>query len=133
MTYLVDSDRVAEYLKGRSEGISLLNALAPQGLAISLISYGELYEGIYYGRDPRGAELGFRRFLRVVDVLPLTRAIMRRFAHLRGQLRGQGLLIPDPDLLIAATALQLNLILVTGNLRHFQRIPGLPIYQGTAR
>jgi tRNA(fMet)-specific endonuclease VapC len=132
MTYLVDSDRVAQYLKGRPEGISLLNALASQGLAISLISYGELYEGIYHGRDPRGAERGFRRFLQAVDVLPLTRTIMRRFARVRGQLRSQGLLIPDPDLLIAATALHHNLTLVTGNLRHFQRIPGLQIFHPTS-
>jgi tRNA(fMet)-specific endonuclease VapC len=133
VTYLVDSDRVAEYLKGRPDRVSLLHALAPQGLAISLISYGELYEGIYYGRDRKNADRGFRRFLRAVDVLALTRTIMRRFARLRGQLRSQGHLIPDPDLLIAATALHHNLTLVTGKLRHFQRIPGLQIYQQSTR
>ena len=53
---------------------------------------------------------------------------MRRFARLRGELRQRGLLIPDPDILIAATALTHNLTLVTRNRRHFERIPDLPLY-----
>lgn len=40
-----------------------------------------------------------------------------------------GILIPDTDLLIAATAIYHNLALVTGNIRHFNRIPNLNIYQ----
>jgi tRNA(fMet)-specific endonuclease VapC len=44
-------------------------------------------------------------------------------------LRQQGQVLPAPDLLIGATALAYGLILVTRNLRHFQRIPGLRIYQ----
>jgi predicted nucleic acid-binding protein len=56
---------------------------------------------------------------------------MKRFARLRGELRRQGQLIPDPDLLIAATALQHDLTIVTRNVRHFQRIPGLKLYQAT--
>jgi tRNA(fMet)-specific endonuclease VapC len=84
VTYLVDSDWVAEYLKGRTAAIKLLNGLAPSGLAVSLITVGEIYEGIYYGHDPKTHEAGFRQFLQGVDVLPLNRAIMRRFALIRG-------------------------------------------------
>src|SRR5712691_6503065 len=129
MSYLVDSDWVASYLKGRSDAVSFLDSLADQGLAISIISYGELYEGIYYSRDPKASEQAFLHFLRLVDVLPLTLVIMRRFARIRGQLRREGKLIPDPDLLIAATALHHNLTLLTRNLRHFRRIPSLLLHQ----
>jgi predicted nucleic acid-binding protein len=125
MSYLVDTDRVAGFLKGRAQDVQLLTDLRADGLAISLITYGELYEGIYYGRDPRAQEMAFQQFLRRVDVLPLTRRIMQRFARIRGELRRQGLLIPDPDLLIGATALHHDLTLVTGNRRHFARISGL--------
>jgi hypothetical protein len=38
MSYLVDSDWVAEYLKGRASAQELLDPLFPEGLAISLIS-----------------------------------------------------------------------------------------------
>ncbi len=53
MTYLVDSDYVADWLKGRSAAIQLLTTLRQDGLAISDITYGEIYEGIYYGRGVR--------------------------------------------------------------------------------
>ncbi len=129
MTYLVDTDYVADWLKGRPAAVQLLTTLRQDGLAISDITYGEIYEGIYYGRDPKAAEQGFRQFLRRVTVLPTNRTIMRRFARLRGDLRAQGQLIGDMDLLIAATALAANLILVTRNRRHFKRIPGLSLHQ----
>jgi predicted nucleic acid-binding protein len=51
MKYLVDSDWVIDYLAGRQQAITLLSSLAIEGLAISLITFGEIYEGIYYGRD----------------------------------------------------------------------------------
>jgi tRNA(fMet)-specific endonuclease VapC len=127
MRYLVDSDKVAAYLKGRTDTTSLLNSLIPDGLAISLVTYGEIYEGIYRGTNSRAHERSFQAFLRLVIVLPLNRRIMKRFAQLRGDLRSRGELLPDMDLLIAATALTHDLTLVTGNSKHFQRVPGLAI------
>jgi tRNA(fMet)-specific endonuclease VapC len=81
MTYLVDTDWVILGLNGRAEALTLLTDLAPEGLAISLITYAEIYEGIYYGRDPKRHESGFRAFLRNVDVLPPNKQIMKRFAQ----------------------------------------------------
>jgi len=129
MTYLVDSDYVVDWLTGRPEVVVLLAALPRKGLAISLITYGEIYEGIYRGRDPQSSERRFREFLRFVNVLPLSRMIMRRFARLRGDLRRTGELIGDADTLIAATALHHQLTLVTRNQRHFARIPALELYR----
>jgi tRNA(fMet)-specific endonuclease VapC len=131
MKYLVDTDRVADWLNSRADAVQLLSSLRQDGLAMSLITYGEVYDGIYYGRDPHRTEQIFRSFLRWVDVLPLTRPIMRRFARVRGHLRQQGQLISDPDLLIAATAIHHDLTLLTRNLRHFQRIPGLQLHGTT--
>jgi tRNA(fMet)-specific endonuclease VapC len=53
---------------------------------------------------------------------------MKRFAQIRGQLRRQGQLIGDMDVLIAATALHHGLVLVTANRRHFDRVPNLMVY-----
>jgi tRNA(fMet)-specific endonuclease VapC len=128
MTYLLDSDVVADWLNGVPSAVQLVARLAPAGLAISEVTYGEIYEGIYYGRNPKQAERVFQQFLRSVDVLPLTRLTWRRFARIRGELRRTGQLIGDPDLLIAATALQRNLTVVTGNRRHFTRVAGLKLY-----
>lgn len=128
MSYLVDSDRVADWLKGRPPTVHLLTDLAPAGLAISQVTYGEIYEGIAFGHNPKQSERVFRQFLRTVDVLPLSQRIWRRFARLRGELRRQGQLIGDLDLLIAATALEHQRTLVTGNVKHFDRIPDLQLY-----
>lgn len=129
MRYLVDTDSVADWLNGVPRAVQLLSSLSQEGLAISLITYGEIYDGVYYGRDPKAAEQTFLRFLRSVGVLPLNRSIMKYFARIRGQLRRQGQLVPDPDLLIAATGLHHDLTLLTRNLSHFQRIPNLKLYQ----
>ncbi len=128
MSYLIDSDRVAEFLKGIPTTIALISSLPQDELAISLITYGEIYEGIYFGRDPKKHEQALLSFLRGVEVLPLNKSIMKRFARIRGNLRGIGQLIGHMDVLIAATAITHNLTLVTGNIKHFRRIPGLVIY-----
>ena len=129
MSYLIDTDAVADWLNNRTEAVRLLPTLQPEGLAISLITYGEVYDGIYYGRDPRAAEQAFLHFLRGATVLPLNRSIVRRFALLRGDLRRRGRGIGDLDTMIAATALHHDLTLFTRNLRHYTRIPGLKIFQ----
>jgi tRNA(fMet)-specific endonuclease VapC len=127
MNYLVDTDVVAEYLKGIIKTVESLNALTPQALAISLITYGEIYDGIYHGRNPTQHEQIFLRFLQGVTVLPLNRSVMKRFSHIRGQLRQTGQIIGDFDILIAATALHHDLTLITHNRKHFSRIPTLKL------
>jgi predicted nucleic acid-binding protein len=128
MSYLIDSDVIADWLQGKSIAVQLISGLGNGHLAISIITYGEIYEGIYYGSNRNAIETAFRGFIRTTKVLPLSRLTMERFAHIRGDLRKQGQLLADMDLLIAATAITHNLTLVTGNKRHFARIPGLTIY-----
>jgi predicted nucleic acid-binding protein len=130
MTYLVDTDVIADWLKGIQSARTLLPTLQPAGLAVSILPIGEIEEGIVYGypQTAQAHAAGFRQFLRGVTVLPLTRRIMHRFAQVRGDLRQRGLIIGDFDIAIAATALHYNLSLVTRNTRHFQRVPGLTIY-----
>ena len=129
MSYLIDTDWVVDYLKGREPAATTLPQLRQEGLAISLITFGEIYEGIYAGRDPKHQEDVFLRFLRRAQVLPLNRTMLRHFARIRSQLRAQGQLIGDLDLLIAATAIYHDLTLLTHNTRHFSRIPDLKLYK----
>lgn len=127
MSYLVDSDWVADYLKGRSRAVALLDSLIADGLAISIIAYAEILEGIYYGQDPIHYHEVFQRMLRGIRVLTVSRPVAQRYARISGDLRVRGLLIPPPDLFIAATALQHRLVLVTRNRQHFERIPDLQL------
>jgi len=125
VSYLIDSDIVVDWLRGKTAAVTLLAGLAPEGIAIRLITYGEIYEGIYFGRNPQRSTQLCQDFLQSIRVLPLNRRILRGFARLRGTLRQQGMQLADPDLLIAATAIYHDLTLVTGNARHFEQAPNL--------
>lgn len=71
--YLVDTDWIIDVLHGQSAATQALLDLADQGLYVSVITYGELYQGAYYGRDPRRALRGIRTFLRGKRILSLSR------------------------------------------------------------
>jgi tRNA(fMet)-specific endonuclease VapC len=125
ITYLVDTDGVVHYLNGREDIVARLDVLKHHGLGLSTVSLGELYEGVYYSRDPMGDERGLQAFLHGVTLVSLDEETAKIFGRERGRLRAGGLLIGDSDLWIAATALQYHLTLLTNNRRHFERINGL--------
>ncbi|MGA7878354.1 MAG: type II toxin-antitoxin system VapC family toxin [Desulfoferrobacter sp.] len=60
-----------------------------------------------------------------MPILPIDEEICKAFAKERGRLRKQGNIIGDFDPLIAATCLCNDLILLTNNVRHFERVEGL--------
>ena len=126
--YLIDTDWAIQVLHGDSAAAQSLIDHASQGLAVSYITYGELFEGAYYARDPQRARAALRAFLAGKDLLPVTIPIMERFAVLRGQLPRQvRRQVGDMDLLIAATAIEHDLHLFTFNRRDFGLIPGLTL------
>jgi len=128
MSYLIDTDLIIDALHDHSSALDLLDRLVPSGLAISILTLGELYEGVHRSADPAAHRVGMHQFLDGYRIIGLDDPTMDRFARERATLRQQGLLIPDFDLLIAATALAHQLTLVTRNTRHFQRIPTLQLY-----
>jgi predicted nucleic acid-binding protein len=131
-SYLLDTDWIVDVLNGQEQAIQTLLELAPAGLAVSIITYGELYEGAAFANDPTPALAGLRSFLKEKAILPLTQPIMERFAHIRGSLpRHIRQQIGDLDILIAATCLEHNLTLLTRNRKDFQQIPHFTLYQPT--
>jgi predicted nucleic acid-binding protein len=130
---LLDSNLVIPYLADDPTTVLLVERLAPQGVAISIISckYMEIYQGTLRSPDPQRAQDQFERFLAVVPTLPLSPAIARRCARLREKLKGRGRRVRDRalELVIAATALEHDLRLVTRNLADYEDIPELALYQ----
>jgi len=121
MTFLIDSDWVIDVLNGQQPAIDTLIALAPQGLFLSVATYGELYEGAYYSRDPQATLGQLRTFLAGKTIVPATPPIMERFGIIRGSLtRNQRQQIGDMDIVIAATAIHHDLTLLSRNVRDFQ-------------
>jgi predicted nucleic acid-binding protein len=89
VTYLIDTDWVVDYLKGVTDAVSLIPVLQPDGIAISVFTFTEVYEGIYGGRDPIKSEQSFRAFLRVVPVIGVNRTIARETARIRLDLKAR--------------------------------------------
>lgn len=129
MRYLVDADWLIDAAIGRPVAVWTLDHLSPDGLAVSIIAVAEIYEGAFGTADPVATLASFREFLGSFAILPLTDSVVEHFARMRAALRQHGTLIPDMDLLIAATALDADLTLVTRNARHFERITELKLYQ----
>src|ERR687896_573022 len=122
--YLLDTDWIVDALNGQEKAIHTVLELAPAGLAISIITYGELYEGAAFAHEPAPALSGLRHFLKGKAILPLTQPIMERFAQIRGSLpRSIRQQIGDLDMLIVATCLNHDLTLLTRNLKDFHKIP----------
>lgn len=125
--YLVDTDWVINYLNGHPATTARLQTLQPEGLALSVVSLAELYEGVFYSTKPAENEQALKGFLSVVEVVGVNDAIARRFGKERGRLRAAGQMIGDADLFIGATALVHGLTLLTNNRRHFERLEDLTI------
>jgi tRNA(fMet)-specific endonuclease VapC len=100
--YLVDSDWVIHYLHGHLEIVSKLQELQKRGLALSPISIAELYEGVYYSRDPEGNERHLNDFLRGVSILGIDEETCKIFGRQRGRLRAKKEVIGDFDLMIGS-------------------------------
>lgn len=129
MSYLIDTDWLIDYLSGRPQAVELLESLIPAPFFISIITYAEVYEGVYYGQNPQQQEQAFGQFLQAASVVGISEEVAQVWATIRGSLRRTGLLIPPADLFIAATAVFHDLTLVTRNLKHFDRVPDLKLLQ----
>jgi len=128
MKYLIDTDWVINHLKGESRVVAKLEELVPEGVAISVISLAELYEGVYYFKDPVKGQQFLEEFLAPdLKVLNVDQEVCKIFGKERGRLRQQKKMISDFDLLIASTCLYHNLTLLTNNRRYYEMTEGLNI------
>ncbi len=134
MAYLLDTDSVLDHLAAVPEAIAPLDELADSGLFISIVTYMEAYQGVLRSPHRQEAQEQFEAFVAVVPVLPFSEDIARRCAALRETLRAHGKRVRPRarDLMLAATALEHDLRLVTRNTRDYADVPGLRHYQSSA-
>ena len=128
MAYLFDTDAISELLRPRplQRYVDWLGTIPREEQFASAVTIGELYKGAYRSpaRERHLANID-QRVLPAVTVLPYDVATARVFGEIRAALETAGMILADADLQIAATAIHHGIELVTGNLRHFERVPGL--------
>jgi len=99
-------------------------------IAISVITLLELAHGVARADTPeRKAKRKqfIAELLTALPVHPVSAAIALRAGQMDGENQARGVRIPLADLLIGMTALELGYSVATGNVRHFQNIPGLQV------
>ncbi len=127
--YCFDTDIISATIKP-APPMHLLRRLAivsPHAQFTTSITVGELVHGARrLGREELTArvELAIRR---ASTVLPFDTAAARRYGSMKAELERGGMPLAEPDLRIASIALVRELILVTRNVRHFGRVPGLVV------
>ncbi len=126
MKYLTETSWTIDVLNGQPQAITLLPQFLADGLALSILTYMEVLDGVYTSREPGRAAAGFRQFLRGVRMVPFSRRVAERAARLRGMMRAQRRSLEHRaiDILIAATALEYGLIMVTSDT-DYDDVPGL--------
>lgn len=135
MAYLFDTDAISEVLKPRPAlaYIAWLSEISREDQFASAVSLGELYQGAYRSQAKARHLTNIReRVVPALTVLPFDADVARVFGEMSALLEQRGQRLADADSQIAATALHHGLVLVTGNLRHFERVPGLPLGRALA-
>lgn len=126
---LLDTDTLSAVLAGnpavREHALAYLQAHA-YCFTFSVITRYEVLKGLH-AKGATAQAARFEAFCAAHDVRALSDAAVVRAAEIYADLHRRGALIGDADILIAATAMVHGLAIVTNNLRHFRRIPGLDV------
>ena len=127
MSYLIDTDILIYAVKGYDTVLMQIKKNRDIPMSISLISYAELVYGAKKSQYPERNMITVARIRNIYPVVGLNIEIMEVFAGIKAKLVKEGTRIEDMDLLIAATALYMDMTLVTNNTKHFERIENLKI------
>ncbi len=131
MRYLIDTDWIINALHGQRRAGTGIRRIGPSQIAVCWLSVAEAYESAFATVNPEAHLRSLRHFLSQFRILTINDGIAELFAEHRALLRRRGEMIPDFDLMIAATALHYDLTVLTFNIRHFGRISDLRIYRPT--
>lgn len=125
--YLLDTDTVIYFLKGHARVTENLRASRGQPKALSVVTYGELIYGCHKSRHTVANLAKVRRLAESYPVIDITRPVMECFGEVKTFLEKSGTPVDDFDLLIGCTALTANYAVVTNNVKHYRKIPGLKV------
>ncbi|MBW1768483.1 MAG: type II toxin-antitoxin system VapC family toxin [Deltaproteobacteria bacterium] len=128
--YLFDTDSLSNVLKKNPSPLLLekLEGIAEDLQFTTSINVSEIYFGAYRSKNSKKILKAYEdKVFPNLNILPFDTESGKIYGRLKARLEKKGLSKSEPDLRIASIAIQHNMILVTGNTRHFMGIPGLNI------
>lgn len=133
MRYMLDTNICIYAIKKKpAEVLERLKTNLERGLCISAITLAELEHGVKKSAYPEKNELALMQFLSVLTVLPFDDMASVEYGKICAYLQKQGTPIGVMDMLIAAHAKAEGMILVTNNVREFERVPDLTVENWSA-
>ena len=123
MTYMLDTNICIYIIKKKPEKVlERFREKIEEGICISSITLAELQYGIKHSSKPSENEVALLRFILPLNVMPFDSEAATKYGEIREGLQKRGMPIGPMDMLIAAHALSENMILVTNNIREFERV-----------
>ena len=128
MTYMLDTNICIYAIKNKPEQVlEKLKENLSNGICISAITLAELQHGVEKSMNPEKNSMALLQFLSILDILPFDDLAAVEYGKICAYLQKRGAPIGTMDMLIAAHAKTENLIIVTNNVREFERVPNLKI------
>ena len=126
--YMLDTDTCI-YLKNRRPPsiAKRFNTLKSGEVVISLVTFGELYNGALKSNESQAALKNINQLARRLPIQAMSVDVAKTYGSIRRTLEQQGRVIGANDMWIAAHALSSGLTLVTNNMKEFGRVDGLKI------
>lgn len=128
MTYMLDTNICIYAIKNQPPQIERMIKLnLDAGLCISAITLAELEHGVQKSQRVMQNTEALLKFLTILDVLPFDDSAAVEYGKIQAYLQKKGTPIGTADALIAGHARAEGLILVTNNVREFERVPDLKV------
>lgn len=127
MKYLLDTDTLIYWLKGNKNIEQKALNIGLDQLGYSIISHAELYFGAYNSEQKEKNLAAIQIVQQKLTLVNLDAKSAQLFGSIKADLKRQGNIIMDADIMIASIALSNELTLITNNEKHFERITELKI------
>jgi tRNA(fMet)-specific endonuclease VapC len=126
--YLLDTNICIYLTKHQHPALNArFQKLAANEVVMSVITYGELQFGAYKSQKYKQVLAMLEKLSLAIPVLEISQTVGQHYGEIRAHLQKQGTPISNNDLWIAAHARAESLVLVTNNVREFERVPDLKV------
>lgn len=124
--YLLDTDTCIYFLQGKFNISKKIEDVGLDNCSISEITVLELMFGAAKSQFIEKNMEGVKKIEALFNVIPIYPSFLA-FAEEKTRLQNEGKLIPDFDLLIGCTAIANNMLVVTNNVKHLERLDGIQL------